>query len=124
MTIIGARGEYVTWQHAAVTGTDDRGNDVLTFTGTTLGPCAWVPGSEVEAAIGTEQVTADAVIYLPPGTIPSPLDRIERASGEIYEVTGEPDASYSPFTGIQAPVKVSLKRVTGVTAHLSAESTA
>lgn len=122
MSIPGPAGEWVTWRHAAVTGTDARGNDIVTFTGTPLGPCAWVPGAEAEAAVGTEQVTAGAVLYAPPGTCPSPLDQVQRASGDVYEITGDPDASRSPFTGTRAPVKISLKRVTGVTAHLSAES--
>ena len=122
MTFPGSYGEYVTYQTAAVTSQDARGNDVLTFTGSSVGPCAFVPGTEAEAAIGTEQVTSTDILYMPAGTPVSPLDRILRANGEIYEITGEAWTWQSPFTGVQGPVRVSLRRVTGATAHLATET--
>jgi hypothetical protein len=119
----GTYGEMVTYQ-TAVRGLrpDARGNDVVTFTNSTVGPCAFVPGAETEAAIGTEQVTADALIYLPYGTPVSPLDRVQRANGEIYEITGESDSWSSPLTGTTGLTKALLRRVTGGTAHLTTET--
>jgi hypothetical protein len=122
VTFPGALGEMVTYQTAAVTGQDDRGNDVTGFTNSQVGPCAFVPGAEAEAAVGTEQVTSTDTLYMPPGTPVSPLDRILRGNGETYEITGEASTWSSPFTGIAAPVKVSLRRVTGATAHLASET--
>lgn len=122
MTFPGAMGEYVTYLTATISGPDARGNDIKTFTASTVGPCAFVPGTEAEAAIGTEQVTSVDQIYMPAGTPVSPLDQIQRANGETYEITGEAWNWASPFTGIQAPTKVSLRRVTGATAHLATET--
>ena len=118
----GSRGEYVTYQTAVVTGRSARGNDVLAFTDSTVGPCAFVPGSEAEAAVGTEQITAAGELYLPPGTPTSPLDRVIRPNGEMYEITGEQSAWASPLTLTAGPVLVRLRRVTGVTAHMSTQA--
>ena len=101
---------------------DARGNDVTVFANSAVGPCIFVPGAETEAAIGTEQVTSVDKLYVPAGTPSSPLDRVIRGNGEIYEVTGESSSWTSPFTGLQAPTEVSLRRVTGATAHLTTES--
>lgn len=118
MTTPGPAGEYVTWRRGAKTGVSARGNDVIGFTPVSVGPCAFVPGAEAEAAVGTEQVTADAVLYAPAGTPVSPLDQVERDNGEIYQVTGELSAWSSPWTGIKSPISVRLRRVTGAAAHL------
>lgn len=121
-TVIGTRGEYVTYMAASVTGVDARGNDVTTFTSSTVGPCAFVPGSEAEATEGSEQTTTGALLYMPAGTPVSPLDRIQRFNGEVYEITGESNAWASPFTGTASPVQVRLRRVVGATAHLDTET--
>lgn len=120
---VGAFGEMVTYQHATVSMTRSaRGNDVLEFTETTVGPCAFVPGTEAEAAIGTEQVTAAGELYLPSGTPVSPLDRIIRGNGETYEITGEASNWASPFTSSPGPTLVRLRRVTGATGHMTTEA--
>jgi len=121
--VIGSYGEFVTYLAASVTGTDDRGNDVLTYTSSQVGPCAFVPGAEAEVAQGTRQVTSTDQIYLPQGTPVSPLDQILRTTGEQYHVVGESNTWASPWTGIRGPVLVKLRRVTGATAMLPAEST-
>jgi hypothetical protein len=118
----GGPGEYVTYQRAAITGRSARGNDIITFTDSTVGPVAWEPGTEAEAAIGTEQVTAGGQMYLPRGTPVAPQDRIIRENGETFEITGEGGTWTSPFTGLVGPVFVHLKRVTGATAHMSTEA--
>jgi hypothetical protein len=123
--VIGSLGEMVTYQTAAAgIAPDARGNDVVTFVNSVIGPCIFVPGAETEAAIGTEQVTSVDKLYLPAGTPTSPLDRVQRANGEIYEITGEAWTWSSPFTGFTGPIAVSIRRVTGATAHMTTESDA
>ena len=119
---VGAFGEMVTYQHAVVSGRSARGNDVVTFTETTVGPCAFVPGTEAEAAVGTEQVTAAGELYMPPGTPVSPLDRIVRGNGETYEITGEASRWASPYTSLAGPTLVRVRRVTGATGHMTTEA--
>jgi hypothetical protein len=121
--VIGTRGEYVTYLAAYVSGQDDRGNDVTSYRASQVGPCAFVPNAEAEAMIGTRQVTSSDSIYLPAATPVSPLDRIQRQNGEVYEVVGESSPHMSPFTGLTAPLLVKLRRITGATAHLATETT-
>jgi hypothetical protein len=121
--VLGSFGEYVSYLTASVSGQDARGNDVLTYTPSQVGPCAFVPGAEAEAAEGTRQVTSADQIYLPQGTPVSPLDQILRTTGEQYHVVGESSTWKSPWTGTIGPVLVKLRRVTGATAMLPVEST-
>ena len=121
--VIGSAGEYVTWLSASVTGQDARGNDILTLTPSQVGPCVFVPGAEGEQAEGTRQVTSTDQIYPPQGTPVTPLDQVQRATGETYHVVGESNSWSSPWTGLAGPMLVKLRRVTGATATLAVEST-
>jgi hypothetical protein len=121
--VLGSQGEYITYLTATVTGTDGRGNDVLTYLPSQVGPCAFVPGAETEQMEGGRQATSTDQLYLPQGTPVSPLDQIQRTTGEVYHVVGESNTWASPWTGTRGPVLVKLRRVTGATAMLPVEST-
>jgi hypothetical protein len=108
-------GVTIVYLTAAVTGQDDLGNDVITWSASEISGCAFVPGATSEATEGTEQVRDDAGIYLPPGSkVSSPLDRIQYA-GETWQVQGASSSWESPFTGARAPVLVPLRHVEGAT---------
>lgn len=109
-------GVTVTLLSASVTGTDDRGNDVCTWTSVDIGGCAWVPGATSETVQATDQVVANAQCYFPAGTVITPQDRVIYL-GQTYEVTGVPDAWTSPFTSMASPVLVRLRKVTGASAR-------
>jgi hypothetical protein len=112
-------GITVTLLTAAVTGQDAYLNDVYSFTSSDVGPCAWVPGATSEATEGTEQVISDGELYLPPGTAIKALDQVI-ILGVQYEVTGKPNAWFSPFTGVASPVMARVRLVTGAAAHSAA----
>jgi hypothetical protein len=112
----------VTWETAFDSGEKDRGNVVLAYRNSTVGPCAFVPGSEAEATQGAYQVTALADIYIPAGTPVTPQDRVIMPDGQRWQVVGQPNSWKSPFTGFQAPVQVRLRRVTGASAHTAVNS--
>ena len=109
-------GITVTQLQAAVTGRDDYQNDQTAFTSRQVSGAAWVPGATSEATEGTEQVIATGELYLPPGTSVTPEDQFT-VLGETYQVFGHSSAWQSPWTGIQSPVMVRLRRVTGASAH-------
>jgi hypothetical protein len=109
-------GITVTLMSAAVTGQDDYGRDIYELTSQQISGAAFVPGATSEATEGTEQVIADAEIYLPPGTVVNPEDQII-VNGTTYQVTGRSSAWQSPYTQIQSPVMARLRIVTGAAAH-------
>ena len=104
---------------AAVTGQDDLNNDILGYTVIPVSGCAFVPGQTEEATQGGDQVTSDAELYWPVGTVISPLDQAEYppGSGRIYAILGDPSNWTSPFSGNTAPERTRLRIVTGATAH-------
>lgn len=105
-------GVVVTLIHSEVTGRDGWGNDQRTTTTTEVSGCAFIPGGTSENIEGTIQVTADAEVYMPAGTVVSPEDQI-LYQGVTYNVDGEPGTWTSPFTAVKGPVLVRLKVVTG-----------
>jgi len=115
--VVGVNGIFVTWQTAFDSGERDRGNVVLGYTDSQVGPCAFVPGSEAEATQGAIQVTALSEIYVPAGTPVTPQDRVILPDGTRWQVIGQANPYGSPFSGNQAPTQVRLRRVTGATAH-------
>lgn len=110
-------GLTVTQLRAAVTGQDGLGNDIYAWTAAPVQAYAFVPGQTTEAVQGTEQVSAAAELYLPPGTDVAPTDQFELPDGTTWNVLGQPSPYNSPFTGIGGTVMVRLQRVTGASAH-------
>lgn len=115
--IVGINGLMVTWQTASDSGQRDRGNVVLAYADSVVGPCAFVPGSEAEATQGAYQVTALSELYVPAGTPVTPLDRVIMPDGTRWQVVGQANPFQSPFTRNSGPTQVRLRRVTGATAH-------
>ena len=105
-------GVTVMLRSSSVTGVDAFGNDVRAVTSTEVGGCAFVPGGTAENIQGTIQVTADAELYMPSGTVVTPEDQITYM-GVTYKVMGAPASWTSPFTNLRGPVMVRLKVVTG-----------
>ncbi len=107
----------VTQLAASVTGQDSRGNDIYAWSAVPQLAYAFAPGQTAENIQGTEQVTANAELYLPPDSVVTPEDRFVLADGTTWEVTGLPSPYGSPFTGIGGTVVARLRRVTGASAH-------
>jgi hypothetical protein len=70
----------------------------------------FVPGAAAEDIRPTEQDTiADAECYFPAGTPVSLGDQVSY-SGVTYRVSGMPQTWTSPWTGLQGPIRVQLRR--------------
>lgn len=78
-------------------------------TGTQIALAAFEPGAATEDIGTAEHDAADATCYLPAGTAVSLGDRIVYA-GVTYQVSGAPQTWTSPWTGMQGPVRVYLRR--------------
>jgi len=94
---------------------DSYGNDVYTETKTTVLDCVFQPAGSTENLVFTDQVATTDTIFMPYGTPVGYLDAIEYA-GNRYEVTGEPSVWVSPFSGRVSPIRISVSKITGVTA--------
>jgi hypothetical protein len=105
-------GVTVTLLSSSVTTRDEFGNDVRNVTSSEVGGCAFAPGGTTENIQGTDQVAADAELYMPSGTVVTPEDQV-RYQGVTYQVMGAPASWTSPFTALRGPVMVRLKVVTG-----------
>jgi hypothetical protein len=106
-------GETVTLVRRSITSRDADGNDQPGTAEVTITGVGWDPGTSTEIIQGRDQVVQQARFFLPTGTVVDPLDGIRRASGQLYEVTGEPGDYSSPITGWTPGVTVNVKRVTG-----------
>ena len=95
-------GVTVTLRSSYVSGRDEYGNDVRQLTDSEVGGCAFAPGATTEDIQGTEQVTADAELYMPSGTVVTPEDQIVYA-GVTYQVTGCPVVVDQPVHGTPRP---------------------
>lgn len=115
-------GITVTHLVPARTGTDRRGNEIITWTGHPVSSCVFVPQAETEATSGTEQVTSLAELYVPVDEPAGFLDRWQMPDGSLYEQTGNSSAWKSPWSGISSPKMLHLKMVTGAGAHAPVES--
>ena len=105
-------GETVTLVSAAVTGTDEYGNDVRSPTSTDLDNCPVWPTTSSEQVEGRDTVTTGLTVVLPVGTPVAATDRL-LVRGAEYEVHGAPERFQSPFTGFTPGLVVNLRRVTG-----------
>jgi hypothetical protein len=96
-----------------VTGTDAYGNDVHGDDVETDVPgCAVAPRTSTENVDARDQVIEGLVVYPPAGTDVRATDRVRRG-GVLYEIDGDPGEWRSPFTGLNSPMQLSLRRVTG-----------
>ena len=99
-------GDMVTIKNRVVSGTDEFGNDVFTYTEQTVGPCSVQPSTSRES-VGqpADQVVTGMVVFMPYGTQIGYLDAFI-VDGVEYEVQAEPETWASPFSGHTAPVRV------------------
>lgn len=105
-------GKTVTLVHRQVTGRDSYGNDIYGTTEKTVEGCAVSPGNSSEDWQGTEQITADITVHMPPGTVVDmPLDQVI-VDGTEYNVVGDPRSWSSPFTGTQSFLEVQGRLIT------------
>jgi hypothetical protein len=100
---------------------DDYGNDVATWTPTTVAGCAWWPSSTTEAEpVGATTASSRYSLLMPETTLhasgraPSSIDRVllPGESGQ-WQIDGEPRAHWSPITRAQGGLQCWLVRVTG-----------
>jgi hypothetical protein len=94
---------------------DEYGNDVYNETPVTVTNCVFAPAGSSENLTFADQVSSFDTIFMPADTIVSTLDAIDW-NGNRYEVAGEPSAWTSPFSGRVSPIRISVSRITGVTA--------
>jgi hypothetical protein len=78
-------------------------------TGTEIPLAAFEPGAAAQDIGTAEHDAADATCYLPAGTAVALGDRIV-CYGVTYQVSGAPQTWQSPWTGMQGPVRVYLRR--------------
>jgi len=97
------------------TGHDEYGNDVYTDNQIPLPYCVVQPSSSSEVVQWTEQVSTDITVFVPYGTVITPLDAL-LINGVTYEVQGEPQDWRSPFSGNTSPTQVRAAVVSGVSA--------
>lgn len=107
-------GETVTIVRPGPPTQDAYGNDVPgPPTEIEVAGAAVAPRTSSEDLNARDQVIVGLTVYLPPGTIVQPTDRM-RVRGELYEVEGEPGTYLrSPFTGLAGPVEVASTKVSG-----------
>jgi len=98
-------GVMVTVKHRYVSGTDEFGNDVYSFTTSQVGPCSIQQTSSREAIDFNEQVVTGITVYVPYGTDIGYLDAMI-VNGVEYEVNADPANWVSPFSGHTAPIRV------------------
>lgn len=103
-------GETITVRRPA--GTSPRG-DPLPTVDHTVGGCAFAPRTSTELLDRRDTVTIGLSLYAPPGADIRPTDRIVRADGTVWEVTGEPGDWLTPWSGWHPGIEVALTRVTG-----------
>src|SRR5215472_1544933 len=98
-------GRTVTVLHRYVSGQDQWGNDVYSYTSENVGPCSIQQASSRENINFADQAITGVVVYVPWGTQISYLDAIV-VDGTTYEVNAEPDHWTSPFSRRSAPIRV------------------
>lgn len=91
------------------------GNDVYVNAETRVDNCAFDPGGSQEITQGGDQVTTRPLATLPPGAaLPTAVDAVRReATGDVYEVDGQPATYINPFDGWNPGVVLHLKEVIG-----------
>jgi hypothetical protein len=96
-----------------VVDTDGYGNDVRgADVETDVAGCAVAPRTSTENVDARDQIIEGLTVWPPAGTDIQATDKIRRG-GVLYEIDGDPGAWRSPFTGLAAPMRLSLTRVTG-----------
>ena len=105
-------GLMTTVRNRFVNGQDEFGNDTYSYTESVVGPCSVQQASSRETITATDQVATGMIVFMPFGTKISYLDSVI-IDGNEYEVTGEPEAWTSPFSGHVAPIRVQCMLVKG-----------
>lgn len=98
-------GDTVTILHRFVSGRDEFGNDIYSYTSEDVGACSIQQATSREAIAFTDQVVTGIVVFMPFGTKIGYLDSII-VRGVQYEVNANPDHWTSPFSGRSAPIRV------------------
>ena len=93
-------------------GQDEHGNDVYSESQIDVGPCSVQPSSSRETLAFTDQLSSRFIVFVPYGTDVQYIDAII-IDGVKYEVTGQPDIWVSPFTGLQAPIRIEATMIEG-----------
>lgn len=106
-------GQTVTNIRRYVSGADEFGNDVYSYTSEDVAGCVVQPSGSNETVQFTDQVSTSIVVYYPFGTDIVAIDAF-MVAGVKYEVEGDPSHWVSPFSGHTAPIEVRGSRVTGV----------
>jgi hypothetical protein len=106
-------GETVTLIRRSVTGRDVDGNDIKTDVRTPAPGAVFAPAGSIEQVQGEDLVSSTAsVTWLNACPSLKAVDAVERANGDRYEITGDPQDFQSPFTQTRV-LTVHLTKVTG-----------
>jgi hypothetical protein len=108
-------GQTVTILNRYVSGQDDYGNDVYSYTPQQVSNCSVQQASTRENLQFTDQVTTGIIVFVPYGTQVGYLDAVV-VNGVTYEVTGNPTSWVSPWTGHTAPIRIQATVVEGASA--------
>lgn len=107
------RGETVTIVRPSQATRDEYGNDVAGAPVEILVVgCAVAPSGAGEDVQARDQVSSALTVWMPAGTQVNATDKV-RVAGVLYDVDGTSRSWTSAFTGLTAPVEVSLTRVRG-----------
>lgn len=98
-------GDTVTVLQRFVSGQDEYGNDVYSYTSLDVSNCSVQQATSREAIAFTDQVVTGIVVFMPFGTDVTYLYAIV-VDGVQYEVNANPDHWTSPFSGRSAPIRV------------------
>lgn len=98
--------------HTGATTTDDRGNEVFTWTDTTVTGCPVWPRNSSESVQAQDQRITGLWIMFPPEVPVTASDEVT-VRGVRYQIDGEPGLYSNPFTGTVAGYQVALTVVTG-----------
>jgi len=94
---------------------DEYGNDIYIDKNVSVSNCVFQPGGSSESLAFADQVDTTDTIFMPYGTDVAPLDAIVY-DGETFEVTGIPSEWVSPFSGRVSPIRINVRKVSGVSA--------
>lgn len=95
------------------TGDVDRYNKpILSDDDVVVPGCAWWQGTSAETVQGQDQVTSDAQLLMPSGTVVTETAELTVA-GTRYAVASKPVPLISPLSGLDVGVLVDLLVVTG-----------
>lgn len=107
------QGETVTLLRRTVVGSDRHGSDRYSTTSIPVAGCAVRALSSQETAGGGRDTVTDSIeVIMPPGTVVTPVDRMQ-VRGLVYNVDGTPDTQKDSVTGVEPGLRVIGRRTTG-----------